>query len=538
MKKVRAGSHSSEAGADVLAVDRSCAIYRRRSKKVRPGDDDPATIARQDEDCRQWAEREGITVAEVFTDMLSGYRQDVARPQFAAAVDWAAAAPGRTLLVWKLDRLSRRGMGQVGDVLDRLDATGGRVVFLKDGLDSSTPGHRMVIAILSEQARQESANTSLRTRAGMETRRTAGRWLGGRPPFGYRVVCPVLPSGADPASFHVDPDGVAGRLVLDPERGAVLADIVRRVLDGASLYDVARTLSVEGVPTARGGASWRAGTVAQMLRSPVLVGWLPRTVGSTEPARHPETAEPIEVAEPVITVAERRRLLALVEARAVRGPLGRPVRGRPARSLLTGLLRCGSCNGPMVLSGLHYGCTNRAEGGHCVGGTVGRKSAEEFVAHKAIARLAALDAGDPILDDVARRLLGLPDVPAVPREVTEAEAEAAEVAARLEDLEEAYFVRGDFPGADGKARYERLHKALSDKLATLDARTVAATPAEPDIGALLDPVELRERWADIPTEYRRAALAAVIDHIVVRKAERQGGTFDGERRMSITWRMP
>lgn len=171
------------------------AIYARLSRDR--GDDTP--VARQEADCREWADAQGLTVGRVFCDMLSGYK-DVARPEFDAAIDWAAGGRGRTLAVWKLDRLSRRGMGQVGTALDRLEAAGSRVVFLKDGLDSSVPGHRMVIAILSEQARQESENTSTRTKAGLRSRRHAGRYLGGRPPFGFLVACKADRPG--PAGGH------------------------------------------------------------------------------------------------------------------------------------------------------------------------------------------------------------------------------------------------------------------------------------------------------------------------------------------------
>src|SRR4051812_48384933 len=111
----------------------TAALYLRLSKdRV-----DQTSTARQESDSRAQAEREGLEVEEVFTDLLSGFRREVARPGFEPAVSWVTDAPGRTLLVWKLDRLSRRGIGQVGTILDRLEEVGSRVVFVRDGLDSS-----------------------------------------------------------------------------------------------------------------------------------------------------------------------------------------------------------------------------------------------------------------------------------------------------------------------------------------------------------------------------------------------------------------
>ena len=61
-----------------------------------------------------------------------------------------------TLVGWKLDRLSRRGLGPVGQVLDQFERAGGRLVSVKDGLDTAQPQARMIIALLSEFARAES----------------------------------------------------------------------------------------------------------------------------------------------------------------------------------------------------------------------------------------------------------------------------------------------------------------------------------------------------------------------------------------------
>ena len=53
-------------------------------------------------------------------------------------------------------------MGHVGLILDELEKVGGRIVFVADGLDTSKPGVWPIIAILAEQARAESDNTSWR----------------------------------------------------------------------------------------------------------------------------------------------------------------------------------------------------------------------------------------------------------------------------------------------------------------------------------------------------------------------------------------
>lgn len=68
-----------------------------------------AGVARQEEDCRDLAQRNGWAVVEAVTDnFVSAYSGKV-RPGFAAVL--AAVRDGRadTVLCWHLDRLARRG---------------------------------------------------------------------------------------------------------------------------------------------------------------------------------------------------------------------------------------------------------------------------------------------------------------------------------------------------------------------------------------------------------------------------------------------
>ncbi len=65
-------------------------------------------IDRQEADCRAWAERNGLTVRKVHIDRgRSGYK-NVSRKGFDAAITAATAGVVGVLIVWKLDRLSRK----------------------------------------------------------------------------------------------------------------------------------------------------------------------------------------------------------------------------------------------------------------------------------------------------------------------------------------------------------------------------------------------------------------------------------------------
>ncbi|MGD9705225.1 MAG: recombinase family protein [Acidimicrobiia bacterium] len=495
--------------------------------------------ARQMADLLEHAQRESLNVVHRWVEVGSGYRKEVSRPMFQAAMDWTTATSGRTLLVWKLDRLSRRGMGKVGQVLDELEAVGSRLVSLKDGLDSSVPGHRMVIAILSEQARSESQNTSVRTRSALQTRRKEGRWPGGRAPYGFRIVTRALSARvAHPDGCHVDPEGEPGRLVEHPEQADVIRAIVASVLAGATLYGEADRLSDAGIPAPR-GAKWRSQTLRTLLASPVLVGHLPTGKGSTVAARGPD-GRPLIVGPALISSADRRRLLAALSAGSKSTGSGRRTgTGRPPSHLLTGVLRCSECRSAMSGGGSgsnqRYACSLSQSGGQCGGNTVSLRSADAYVTDRLLRRWAAMEPHDPVLNEVAAVLLGRPLVdPLGAADRATLENELADLQGQLDEVA-AIRLDPEFRGPDGAARYARLRDPVLASIAEHEAALRAARSAEPNLGALLDPTELRELWEGVPVAARRAALVASVESLEAVKASGHANRFDGDARLRLVW---
>ena len=78
-------------------------------------------------------------------------------------------------------------MRHVSEMLDAVDAVGGRIIFNKGNLDSSQPASRATIAVLAEQARDEANMLSWRIGTWREGCRLKGKWTGKRP-YGYLVV--------------------------------------------------------------------------------------------------------------------------------------------------------------------------------------------------------------------------------------------------------------------------------------------------------------------------------------------------------------
>src|SRR3954465_12698940 len=112
----------------------------------------------------------------VFEDKASGGRWD--RPELHRLLDQLRA--GDTLVVWKLDRLSR-SLKDLLHILERVEAVGARFRSLTEAVDTAGPAGRMLMQMLGSFAEFERAMVCERTRAGLRAVAARGR-KGGRQP--------------------------------------------------------------------------------------------------------------------------------------------------------------------------------------------------------------------------------------------------------------------------------------------------------------------------------------------------------------------
>lgn len=149
------------------------------------------------------------------------------RPGLRRALERLAAGEADGLLVSKLDRLSR-SVVDFGLLLEWFTEAELTLVALDLGVDTSTPGGRLVANVFASVAEWERDMIATRTKDGLAAIRAQGKPTG-------------RPSVAD-----------------DPE----LAERIRAMREqGMTLQAIADTLTAEGVPTARGAAKWRPSSV-------------------------------------------------------------------------------------------------------------------------------------------------------------------------------------------------------------------------------------------------------------------------------------
>ena len=95
------------------------------------------------------------------------------------------------VLVFKLSRFGRNA----ADVLSSLQLMqdyGVNLVCVEDGIDSSKDAGKLMISVLSAVAEIERENIQIQTMEGRKQKAREGKWNGGLPPYGYKLVNGLL----------------------------------------------------------------------------------------------------------------------------------------------------------------------------------------------------------------------------------------------------------------------------------------------------------------------------------------------------------
>lgn len=283
-------------------------LYCRLSKF----DDLSDGLERQEADLRAWADSHGHTVRKVWRDAgISGYKQGVTRAAFNGAIRAVTTGEVPGLAVWRLDRLSRQGAGQVGLLLDDLAKVGGTIFFASNGLNTADENHRLMLIFSSEQARAESKSTSNRVMDKNRSLIEAGLPILGRRRFGY------LPA-----------DKSIGRVVnsvAHPEEAPLVRELFDAYLAGASVMSLADRMG------------WRPFRVRETLSAAAYIGQL-EVKGVKYTAA--DSVERLINRDTFDAVQARLSVNA-----GKHGPDNKA--GARIKHLLTGIARCGVCGRTM-----------------------------------------------------------------------------------------------------------------------------------------------------------------------------------------------
>ncbi|MFJ9429608.1 recombinase family protein [Streptomyces sp. NPDC101490] len=498
-------------------------MYVRRSKKK-----DTLSALREQVRRMCWhAGQEGKRIRHVWFEQKSASKAYVRREEFEqATAAITGAGLSKTLYVFKTSRLSRRGMGQVGLLLDKFEERQARIYVVAENIDSRRS--RIVLAILSEQAREQAADISEFVKISIDGNKSDGRWTGGVTPFGL-----YSPKGS-------------GKLKRHPAEYPTARRIAEYLLNRLTPGWIANKLNSEGILT-RHGKKWTGPGIISLAHSVTWAGLVAnrermldengKDVGKYHRGGVPllnQHGHPVSCGEGVITFAEHVKIKAILAERAQPGTsIGDKTRGkREIVSLLSTTLRCGLCNGPMGNGGINYRCYARQVEGptSCKGVSTDRKRADAAVTTMWLNHILRLSPNSPTILAIAKDWLAYND--------PDKEARKGHVSAALESavgremkLEKEFFVLGRMD----EQKYDRLREQVAAQIAELKAE-LAELSQEADLTPLMDPLSLAELWEDARVGGQRALLKAALKGITLASAKYRGDRTPIMDRLEPDWR--
>lgn len=205
---------------------------------------------------------------EYFEGSNSGYHNSVAdRDVLQEALQDAEAGEYQVLVAYKDDRIGRR-MWEIGAYVMALKNCGVDIYTVKDGCispESDDIMGQMVLAMRYGNAQKSSSDTGMRVKDSAQKMVQKGKYVGGTPPYGYKLELSGELSKHGRALHH---------LVIEPERAEVVKYIYELSLNKEyGSAKIAKILNVHEVYKKMAPKDyWKSGTITSILTNPIYTG--------------------------------------------------------------------------------------------------------------------------------------------------------------------------------------------------------------------------------------------------------------------------
>ena len=318
-----------------------------------------ASIEGQLRDCKDYAEKNGITVVGTYIDRAYSAKTDD-RPDFQRMIKDSAKKIFDVVLVWKLDRFARNRFDAV-NYKYQLEKNGVHLVSAMEPI-SQGPEGIMVESMLIGMAEYYSAELALKVARGERENALQCKYNGGIVPLGFTI-------GKEDRLYHID-----------PETAPIVQEIFTRYANGEPAEKIAASLNERGLRT-RTGKPFVKNSFFQIFRNRRYIGEY----------RYKDIVTPGGI--PAIVDKD---LFDRVQQRFEQNKIAH---GRPAKEdvsyLLTTKLFCGKCGtlmggesgtSHMGNTYYYYKCGNAKRHGkaHCDLKAIRKEPLERFVVETAI----------------------------------------------------------------------------------------------------------------------------------------------------------
>ena len=315
---------------------KKCFIYSRVSTEMQV---EGYSLEAQKNCLTKFAEREEMQIVNYYEDAGKSGKSIEGRPAFKKMLsDIESGQNVDYILVYKLSRFGRNA-ADILNSLELIQTYDVNLICIEEGIDSSQTSGKLLISVLSAVAEIERENILEQTMNGRREKARQGKWNGGPAPYGYMIKDNMLCVNEDEAELV--------RLIYD-----------KYVNTNIGYTGIAKYLNMQGIKksvrTEKMIEQCSAHFVSLVLTNPVYCGkiaygrrTLEKVKGKKNHYKRINASEYIKVEglhEPIISEELWNKAQ---EKRKATGRKFASKYGKDRTHLLTGLLKCPVCGGPM-----------------------------------------------------------------------------------------------------------------------------------------------------------------------------------------------
>ncbi len=315
---------------------KKCVLYPRVSTEMQV---DGFSLDGQKSNLRRFADREEMEIVNIYEDAGKSGKSIEGRPAFKQMLlDIENGLEIDYILVYKLSRFGRNA-ADILNSLEHVQAFGVNLICIEEGIDSSQTSGKLLISVLSAVAEIERENIIEQTMNGRKEKARQGGWNGGFAPYGYYLK--------DKQLFIQEDEAEAVRIIFD-----------KYVNDNIGFYKIANYLNLQGIQKVQrnnGSLSlWGTHFIRMIIDNPVYCGKISygrRVREKVKGSKNEYKQVPQE--DYIIAEGQHEAIIseelwnAAHEKRELTGIKSPSKIGRDRAHLLSGILKCPKCGGPM-----------------------------------------------------------------------------------------------------------------------------------------------------------------------------------------------
>ncbi len=315
---------------------KKCVIYPRVSTEMQV---EGFSLDGQKRSLMRFADREGMEVIGVYEEAGKSGKTIEGRPEFKRMLhDIKNGLDIEYVLVYKLSRFGRNA-ADILNSLEYIQSYGINLICIEEGIDSAQTSGKLLISVLSAVSEIERENIIEQTMNGRREKARQGKWNGGFAPYGYALK--------------------DNKLVIVEQEAEVIRIIYEKFASSDIGYGkVARYLNLQGIKKIQRQngtlSTWSGHFVRMVLDNPVYCGKIAYGRRTKEKVKGTKSEyRQVHTDDYILVDGEHEAIISQelwdkVHKKREKTGIKPPSRiGRDRAHLLSGILRCPKCGGPM-----------------------------------------------------------------------------------------------------------------------------------------------------------------------------------------------